>query len=145
MTLEVILDVLRVLTCVFMASIFFGWAVIMARSLLAYFRLKRAGEDADLRLHIWMITTSYLILVAGAAWDMVENLGGPVEADDIPLSAPAAILGAVAVVLFLRQGRTTVVRSREPPDTGPVGVVIAATIVVGLVGVVLTALAVTGR
>lgn len=139
------LDVLRVLTFVFMAVIFFAWAVIMVRSLVAYLRLKRAGEDADLRLHIWLITSSYLILVAGAAWNMVENLGGPVEADDIPLTAPAALLGAVAVILFLRQGRTTVARSREPSDTGPVGVVIAATIVVGLVGVVLTALAVTGR
>jgi hypothetical protein len=139
------LDVLRVLTFVFMASIFFGWAVIMARSLLAYFRLKRAGEDADLRLHIWLITSSYLILIVGAAWDVVENIGGPVEVDDLPLAGPAALLGAVAVVLFLRQGRTTVVRSREPPDTGPVGVMIAATIVVGLVGVVLTALVVTGR
>jgi hypothetical protein len=109
----VLLDSLRVVGFIIFALIVGAWIRIMGQSFLEYRRAKAEGGDADLRLHIWLITTSYLIFVGAAAVRVILNVGEPLEWTALPPMLVGGPLGLYALWLFMRPARKSTI---QPDD-----------------------------
>ncbi len=110
-------DMLRVTGFVIAAMIFGAWGVIMGRSLRDYLHARRSGKDVDLRLHIWLITTSYLIYVAADAYRMLTLVGEPLRPDAAPTMLVAGPIGLFALWLFLRPARRCTIKPDDRTTT----------------------------
>jgi hypothetical protein len=113
----VLLDSLRVVGFVIFALIVGAWVRIMGRSYLEYRRVKVEGGDADLRLHIWFITLSYLIFVGAAAVRVILNVGEPLEWTALPPMLVGGPLGLDALWRFMRPGRRETIKPDDRVTT----------------------------
>lgn len=112
-------DVGRFIGLLVAVMIFGSWVVIMSRSAIAYVESLEADSegDTDLRAHIWEITLSYLIYVAATTYDIIENVGGRLQADDLTLMLIAGPLGLHALWIFLRPDRRKRIKLDERSTT----------------------------
>lgn len=108
-------DIGRFVGLVMAALIFGAWVVVMGRSAESYAKAQAGDhrDDTDLREHIWEVTLSYLIYVAGTVYDMIQNIGGPIEFDDFGVMLVAAPLGVHALYLFIAPGRPVRMANRD--------------------------------
>ncbi len=113
----VLLDSLRVLGFLVFALICGAWSRIMFGSYREYRRTKEGGGDADLRLHIWLITLSYLIFVGADGVRVIEKVGEPLDWMALPPMLVGGPIGLYALWLFMRPQRRESIRPDDRTTT----------------------------
>lgn len=113
----VLLDSLRVIGLIVFALIVGAWVRIMLGSYLEYRRVKEGGGDADLRLHIWLITISYLIFVGATAGRVIAAVGEPLDWAALPPMLIGGPIGLYALWLFMRPQRRNTIRPDDRTTT----------------------------